>query len=106
MGWRARLGSKGKQAFDINDKVLQCFPQDLACTWNAKVEGAFCDLTGTSLSHLETGTNNTCLAHPPRVLGEQTKEFVSSLCQLYNTTQITDVVTIMSNTWAAQEAEE
>lgn len=70
------------------------------------VEGAFYDLTCTSLSHLEMGTNNTCLAHPLRVLDEQMKEFVSSLCQLYNATQVTDVITIMSNTWAAQEGKE
>lgn len=67
-------------------------------TWDAVVwGGALCELTCTPLSHLETGTNNTCSAHPSRVWDERMKESVSGLCQLYDVTQIPGVITIIGN---------
>lgn len=67
-------------------KCHNAFPRPCLCLECNGVEGVLCDLTRTSLSHLEIGTNNTCLAHAPRVWDEQMKEFVSGFCQLDNVT--------------------
>ena len=85
-------------------KCHNAFPRPCLCP---ECDGAkeYCDLTRTSLSPLEMATNNTCLAHAPRVWDEQMKEFVSGFCQLDNVTRITGVITIIGNAWARPEAE-